>query len=248
MGSIDQVTTPLFQYDLATRPTLYHLSTYNLDTSAAHMRLRALLPWFANVLTELNEFSCVVEDTLSTRGAKLDTREFVDLSYSIQHQLLPHRDEGNEREVDDLVMGMVDEHLEEVFRLGAILYVKEILQEFTFSSTGNRIIVTELKWALGRLGDQVLVWATAGTWLLLWLHVVARIACGERIEEREWFVMHLRRTRERLGLHTGGDARSVLDRVLWVGKVLDAKGKTLWEEATAVEQFGHGGFLYDGLE
>lgn len=63
-------------------------------------------------------------------------------------------------------MGMVDEHTEEVFRLGTILYVKEILQEFTFSATGNRMIVIKLRRALGQMGDQVLVWATAGTWLL----------------------------------------------------------------------------------
>lgn len=87
MGSVDQVTTPFFRYDGAARPTLYHLPIYDVDPSTVHLRLRAMLPRCADFLTELNNFSRVVEGTLSTRGAKLDTREFVDSCYSIQHQL-----------------------------------------------------------------------------------------------------------------------------------------------------------------
>lgn len=65
--------------------------------------------------------------------------------------------------------------------------------------------------------------------------MVAGIPCEGRTEEREWFVMQLRRMRERLGLPAWRNARSTLDRVLWVRKILNAKGKGLWEEAKAVE-------------
>lgn len=141
MGSVDQVTPPFFPYNYTHRPTLY--TNPFLPSLPFHSPLLVLplLPTqLSALLGELQDFSSVIEQTLLVPGGVLDPKEWIEACYSIQYQLLPSASANSGEWVsnrgDELEMSTTRNIEEEAFRLGGILFMKEILQEFTFSAMG----------------------------------------------------------------------------------------------------------------
>lgn len=119
--------------------------------------------------------------------------------------------------------------LREAFRLGAIIYTKEILQEFTFSAIGSGILVSKLKNSLEPvLASEVTPTSSS---LLLWLLLMGGVASTtDNSIDHTFFVAHLVTLRREPWLDEWEDVKERLEDVLWIGKVLDGAGKSLWEE------------------
>lgn len=228
---MDQVSSPFFHFDGSYRRPIY-TKTYlpGYDTSAnpptAHTRLHVLLPQLVNVLAQLREFSETIEQTLLTPEARLDPKEFIEAWYSIQYQLL------NGEQFEDISDGgFIHEKnaLREAFRLGAIIYTKEILQEFTFSAIGSGILVSKLKNSLEPvLASEVTPTSSS---LLLWLLLMGGVASTtDNSIDHTFFVAHLVTLRREPWLDEWEDVKERLEDVLWIGKMLDGAGKSLWEE------------------
>ena len=221
---------PFFHFDGSHRRTI-HTEPYAwacdtlLDAPTAHAPLRALLPQYANVLTELCELSGVIEQTLLTPEARLDPKELIDAWFSIQYQLLssaPFEDISDGSIVND------NHELGDAFRLGAMIYMKEILQEFTFSATGSRILVSKFRTSLSlALMSDVIPISSS---LLLWLLFMGGVASIKNGLDRTLFITHLMRLRYDLGIDEWEEVKERLQNVLWIGEVLDKTSKTLWEE------------------
>ena len=195
------------------------------DSPTSHAPLRALLPQYVNVLTELCEFSGVIEQTLLTPEARLAPKELIEASFSIQYQLL------SSAPLEDLSDGTIvyeNDELGEAFRLGAIIYMKEILQEFTSSTTGSRILVSKLRKSLRLVFTNGITPVSSS--LFLWLLFMGGVASIKNGMDRTLFVTHLVRLCYDLGIHEWGEVKERLENVLWIGKVLDKTGKALWEE------------------
>ena len=197
----------------------------SLDPPTSHAPLRALLPQYVNVLTELCDFSGVIEQTLLTPEARLGPKEFIEASFSIQYQLLSN---APLEDLSDGTFVYENNELGEAFRLGAIIYMKEILQEFTSSTTGSRILVSKLRKSLSLVFTNGITPVSSS--LFLWLLFLGGVASIKNGMDRTLFVTHLVRLCYGLGIHEWGEVKERLENVLWIGKVLDKTGKALWEE------------------
>lgn len=177
-------------------------------------------------------------------GGVLDPKEWIEACYSIQYQLLPSASANSGEWVsnrgDELEMSTTRNIEEEAFRLGGILFMKEILQEFTFSAMGSRIVVTKLKIALDVIfANQASI--TSGRApaesklesdlelesLLLWLLMVGGMASVKRSLDRSWFVAHLVRVSGVMGLGLG------LGREGWQG--WEGVSQEGWEDVSQEE-------------
>ena len=230
LGSVDQVSRPFFDFRRSDRPTLHtnpSLPPHDtpLNQTCVHTRLRALLPQLADVLTEVGDFSKTIEQTLLMPETRLDPKVFIEAWYSIQYQLL------SSELVEDVPDGAhipYNKALGESFRLGAIIYMKEILREFTFSASGSRGLVSKLKISLGTVLTSE--FAPSLSSLLLWLLFMGGMASVENNMNHIFFTAHLVRLRQELGIYEWEDVRDRLESVLWIGRALDKAGKDLWEK------------------
>ena len=177
------------------------------------------------MLTELCEFSGVIEQTLLTPEARLGPKELIEASFSIQYQLL------SSAPLEDLSDGTFvyeNDELGEAFRLGAIIYMKEILQKFTSPTTGSRILVSKLRKSLSLVFTNGITPVSSS--LFLWLLFMGGVASIKNGMDRTFFVTHLVRLCYGLRVHQWAEVKERLENVLWIGKVLDKTGKALWEE------------------
>lgn len=230
MGSIDQAIRPFFHFHRYHHPAIYsnpYLPAYDavLEAPTVDMELRNLLPRLADVLSELRNFSNLTEQTLLKRHASLNPIAFVEACYSVQHGLLSS---GPVRDISDDGSITRKNDLEEAFRLGAIIYIKEILRGLSFSATGSRILVSKLKTSLsGALASRAKPTLSS---LLLWLLIMGGVASIKNSTDRALFVAHLVRLGRELGLEEWADVKERLEGVLWIGLLLDKAGTGLWEE------------------
>ena len=177
------------------------------------------------MLTDLRHFSRAIEQTLLKPEARLDPKELIEACYSIQYQLLLT---GPAQDVTD--GGFVHDNDEQgnAFRLGAIIYMKEILQDFAFSLTGSRILVSKLKNSLSIvLVSQA---SPSSSTLLLWLLVMGGVASIKNCLDKTLFVTHLVRLCGDLQIVEWKEVKERLESILWIGSVLDKAGEALWEE------------------
>ena len=197
----------------------------SIDLIAAHTRLRAVLPQQADVLAEFRVFSKEIEQTLLTPEARLDPKSFIEDWYSIEYQLLLS---GPKEDISDGDLIHENDDLGEAFRLAALIYMKEILREFIYSTIGSRILVSKLKTSL----DNVLkaeVTPTSSSFFL-WLLFMGGVASLQNCLDHTFFITHLVRLRRELELYEWEDVKERLEHVLWIGMVLDKAGEDLWEE------------------
>ena len=177
------------------------------------------------MLADLRHFSRAFEQTLLEPEARLDPKELIEACYSIQYQLLLA---GPAEDVTD--RGFVHDNDEQgnAFRLGAIIYMKEILQDFAFSVTGSMILVSKLKTSLSIvLVSQA---SPSSSKLLLWLLVMGGVASDKNGLDNTLFVTHLVRLCGDLQITEWRDVKERLESILWIGSVLDKAGEALWEE------------------
>ena len=118
--------------------------------------------------------------------------------------------------------------MREAFRLGAIFYLKEILQEFTSSAIGSGVLVSKLRISLEPVHASDATPTSSS--LLLWLLLMGGVASTNNSVDRTFFVAHLVTLRRKPWLDEWEDVKERLEDVLWIGKVLDEAGKILWGE------------------
>ena len=194
---------PFFHFHQSHRPLIYsnpYLLAYDtlLDPPTARRVLQALLPQIADVITELWNFSRVMEQTRLLRDARLDPKELIEACYSIQDQL---PSSGSIKDVSDGGLISGNDELGEAFRLGAIIYMKETLQGFMFSATGSSILVSKLKVSLSFVLNSEMTPTLSS--LLLWLLVLGGVASAKNSIDRTFFVAHLARLRHDLEFENG---------------------------------------------
>lgn len=168
----------------------------------------------------------MVEHRGLTSEGRLEPRDFVETSYSIQYQLLSS---GSVQDLTDGSLINDNDEPAEAFRLAAIVYMKAILRDFTVSATGCRILVSKLKTTLSLVSVSEIAPS-----LLLWILFMGGVASAEDSSYRSYFNAHLVKLQHGLCLKEWGDVKKRLQDVLWVGKVFDEPGSALWEEVRSV--------------
>ena len=140
---------------------------------------------------------------------------------SVQYDLLC-------KENQDDISGLGDQ-LPKACRLGVLLFVGTIQNEFWISSMSKQLI-GQLKSCLQR-GSFATDSMRA---LRLWL-----IFLGESLvldpTEKLWFVCSTVQAVSQLSLSSWCDAKSLLETFAWTGKMQDKSGRELWNEAVRMQ-------------
>jgi len=136
---------------------------------------------------------------------------------SVQYYLLS-------RENHDDISGLGDQLLK-ACRLGVLLYVGIIQNEFWVSSTSKQLI-----WQLKSCLQRESFATDSMCALRLWLVFLAGSLVLDPTEKL-WFVYSIVQTVSQLSLSNWCDAKLLLETFAWTGKVQDKSGRDLWDEA-----------------
>jgi hypothetical protein len=151
---------------------------------------------------------------LTRTSVPLDPLAFVEDTFKIQFGLLSIP-EPEFYETDELCQ-------QEALRMGALIFMKETLQEYPLASLGSTNLVRRMKNALSFISD-IKKYAQ----LLVWLLFMGGISSKESLD-RVWFIAHLVRV---LPKHsTWENVRGVLKKVLWIEKLYGDPCRDVWKE------------------
>lgn len=113
--------------------------------------------------------------------------------------------------------------IDQACRLGALLYLKAVLQEFPHSTTGSNSLLTQLREALEDITIQ-----QSNSVLLLWLALVG--GSPSKGEMRSWFVDYLVRIQSVVLVISFDDFEVDMSRLLGLKKVFGRSFEALWNE------------------
>jgi hypothetical protein len=136
---------------------------------------------------------------------------------SVQYYLLS-------RENHDDISGLGDQLLK-ACRLGVLLYVGIIQNEFWVSSISKQLI-----WQLKSCLQRESFATDSMRALHLWLIFLAGSLVLDPTEKL-WFVCSIVQAVSQLSLSNWCDAKLLLETFAWAGKVQDKSGRDLWDEA-----------------
>jgi hypothetical protein len=106
--------------------------------------------------------------------------------------------------------------------MGALIFIKETLQEYPLASVGSINLVRRLKDALSSISDL-----EKYAPLLLWLLFMGGIT-SKKTFDRVWFMAYLVKVLPKDS--TWENVKGVLAKVLWIERLHDAPGHELWKE------------------
>jgi len=177
-GAIDYATAPLLCFERTSHPPTWSIVPCQLlkdiDSDLSYiLRKSEVHAEIINTMIELAYFAQGIRSASSRADITLDPEDFSADLYWIEHSLLSiPNPTSNERAINTAC------------RLGALLYVKGILQEFPHSATGASILTQRLRESL----DGVYM-TEENVNLLTWLSLVG--AMSSKPDDRTWFTSYL---------------------------------------------------------
>jgi len=214
-GAVDFIANMHFPFTRSQRPSIYAaLSLPQLNM--LDDRLSALLMSYnldnrlISVFTKLTRFSQAVDFALTP--VPIEPLAFVADIFEIQSELLSNL-EPDSYELDVL-------SLREALRMGALIFMKDIAQEYPLALLGSTNLVQRMKNALSSILD-------IKKYAPLRLLFMGGISSKKSID-RVWFMAHLVKALPKQS--TWEDVRRALKSVLWIEKLQGDHCKNLWEE------------------
>ncbi|TVY73181.1 hypothetical protein LSUE1_G006318 [Lachnellula suecica] len=210
---------PLLDFNRSPRQSTWSLlSAQRLDTTNRDMRLVltkcGVHPELIGIMTELACFSQAIRFA-SEASIFFDPTTFSEDLYWLEYSLLDFSSR--------LPPGEAEVVIDKACRLGALLYMKAILEEFPHSATGSRYLLTQLRASLGEVPIDA-----SNNPLLLWLSLVG--GSMSKGETRAWFVDYLAQIKM-VALVPSFDEYDVdLSRMLGLQRVFGRTFETLWDE------------------
>lgn len=183
--------------------------------------MRALLtksqvhPALITTMTHLSHFSLAVQEARRRPKSDVmfDPNTFAEDLYWIEYKLLSFP--------QDLRADMTERTVEKACRIGALLYMKAILQEFPNSMTGSSILLIRLREALSGAAKDDLVMP-----VVVWVCTIGALLAKH--DGKKWFVDRLR---EASGASTfdelAGDMSALLSLKIVFG---DLEYECVWRE------------------
>ena len=145
--------------------------------------------------------------------------------YSLRYSLLPDYSDGTD------FADEASRTLDEVLRIGALLYVSETPKEFPNAAVGPLKMVRRLR----GLVIQVQMWNEKEAGLVLWLLFFGGIA-ARKGEDRVWFSLQIERLCGKLGASEWGEVRGSLEVLWWVEQIHEKPCRELWNEVIVLRE------------
>ncbi|KAK0101579.1 hypothetical protein ONS95_006743 [Cadophora gregata] len=145
--------------------------------------------------------------------------------YSLRYNLLPDHSHSVEF-ADDAART-----LDEVLRIGALLYISETPKEFPNAAVGPLKMVKRLR----ELVISVQMWNEKEAGLVFWLLFFGGIAARQS-EDRVWFSVQIERLSKRLGISDWEDVRGRLEVLWWIKGIHEKTCRKLWDEVLILKE------------
>jgi hypothetical protein len=226
MGATDYVCPPFFsdsnglpsipsrdvQYPAAQTPLIDFLDTLPLS------------PELSNALIYMHILSQQISSILSTSTVYTEAQQIALLkhTYSLRYSLLPSP--TNTWYIDPRT-----ETIDEVLRIGALLYIQATPQEFPYAALGPRNLVARLR----ELVLSVQMWNEREGVLVMWLLFMGAMS-SRKGGDRIWFVAQIEKLSGRLGFGEWGEVRGKLEGLWWVSELHEKGGREVWEDVEVV--------------
>jgi len=128
--------------------------------------------------------------------------------------------------------------MQEVGRLGCVLYFGEMRRKFGVYPVITRIQVQKIKIILS---EHTIEWRPFEP-LLLWTLTLAGIEASFYPDntDRSWFIAELSRLAKNMGMQTAEDAKGCLRKMPWIEEVYDDHAELLWRDVVVRIEMGQG--------
>ncbi|KAF4629668.1 hypothetical protein G7Y89_g8478 [Cudoniella acicularis] len=211
-GAIDFAATPFLNFSSTSNQPVWSIlppedSTIISSTMEILLTNSGIHAYLKTTMTKLANFAQAIHHASST-SILLDPSSFADDLYHLEHEFLSFPAntpfESEETSID------------KACRLGALLYMKAILQEFPHSYMGPSILLQQLQNAL----EDIAVQGGMDNPLVLWLALVGgSFATGDM---RRWFVGYLAQVKAVMGLESFGNGSLGMSGFLGLKSVFGA--------------------------
>jgi Fungal specific transcription factor domain len=115
--------------------------------------------------------------------------------------------------------------LDDVLRIGAILYLQATPQEFPYAAVGPGNLVKKLR----SLVFKVHMWNEREAELVMWLLFIGAM-CAKRGPDRIWYIAQIEKLARRLGFKTWNVVKEKLEMFWWVSGLHQKATKEVWDE------------------
>ncbi len=226
-GAVDHAEMPYLDFDRSDRPPTWSVLS-SATKKATTERMASLLaachihPNLIITMTELALFSQLIQFTESHPKILLDPIVFIEDMHWTQYKLLSFPTSLSE--------SSKEQDIDHACRVGALLYMKSILEQFPYSATGFSILLRRLQESLDRIPV-----AKETAPLLLWLTLIGA-ALSKRGLERSWFVVHLALLTTFVPLTSFHGAQMPMKSLLGLQDSLRRELETLWAEVMVIRE------------
>ena len=116
--------------------------------------------------------------------------------------------------------------IDDVLRIGALLYLQATPRELPFAVVGPGNLVKELR----EFVSNVHMWNEREAELVLWLLFMGAISARNR-PDRIWYIVQIEKLMERLRLREWDVVKKKLEAFWWVSGLHEKAAKKAWEES-----------------
>ncbi len=222
-GAIDYAASPYLSYNRSKHPPPWSiLPPHTLVTN--QLTITGLLdscnthPSLTTTMVLLTHFSSAIQFARSSPigSVSIDPTAFAEDMYNLEYELLSFP--------TMLALECQESDIDRACRLGALLYLKAILEEFPHSSTGSSVLASQLRETL-----QKITAVRKCSSMLIWLGMVGAVVTKTN-KERAWFVAFLAILKDGLGISDGEDAGMEFCRVLGMRKTFGRRVDQILDE------------------
>lgn len=226
-GAIDYAAIPHLQIERSIHPAVWsNLPKHRLQTAKQGTRrilsACSISPGLIAVMTDLSYFTMALQSAKSDSSLSLDPASYSEDMYSIESGLLT-----------PATTGFADSqecHIDKACRMGGLLYIKAILEEFPQSKMGSSILLQKLKEAFQGMPREAAI-----TPLLLWLCIIG--AALSEFTDRVYYIGILAELTQRVGITSFNDSKIAMSKVFPLQPVFGSTLEKLWENTMAAKGF-----------
>lgn len=217
-GAIDYDARPYLNLERSDTPPIWS-SLSSQDLKTIQKNTKALFApcdihlSLSTPLTELAYFSAALRHSKSNPSIPLNATAYSEDIYSLEYKLLTCPETTNS--------------IENACRLGALIYIKTVLEEFPHSRIGAVILLQKLRAALRNISHS-----TTTMPILLWLTTLA--ASLSRGEELIYFLRFLKGLIKSCGVIALDDEELEMSSILPLQPIFGNSLKRLWQSAMAM--------------